>query len=129
MTIMPRRNFLACAAGFVFQGESMDRFGLHGKLTAHPGQRDALLAILLEGADLVGNAPGCEIYFVSTARDEADAIWVTEVWRSEADHAASLSFPGVKELIVKARPLIASMSDSARTIPIGGKGLPTRHRD
>jgi quinol monooxygenase YgiN len=124
--MVPRRDFLACAAGFVLQGESMNRFGLHGKLTAQPGQRDALLAILLEAADVVGGAPGCEIYFVSTSQTEPDAIWVTEVWGSEADHAASLSFPGVKELIVKAKPLIASMSDAARTIPIGGKGLPLR---
>ena len=125
MTILPRREFLACAAGFILQGASMERFGLHGKLTAQPGQRDALVKILLEAADLVGGAPGCEIYFVSTSRTEPDAIWVTEVWRSEADHAASLSFPGVKELIVKAKPLIAGMSDSARTVPIGGKGLPS----
>jgi quinol monooxygenase YgiN len=126
MTILPRRDFLACAIGVVLQGESMTRFGLHGKLTAHPGQRDALLAILLDAADLVGAAPGCEIYFVSTSHTEPDALWVTEVWRSEADHAASLSLPGVKELIVKAKPLIASMSDAARTIPVGGKGLPVR---
>jgi quinol monooxygenase YgiN len=100
------------------------RFGLHGKLTALPGQRDALVAVLLEAADLVGAAPGCEMYYVSTSQTEPDAIWVTEVWRSEADHAASLSFPGVRELIARAKPLIASMSDSARTVPIGGKGLP-----
>jgi quinol monooxygenase YgiN len=126
VTLLPRREFLACAVAFVLQGERMDRFGLHGKLTAQPGQRDALLDVLLQAADLVGAAPGCEIYFVSTSQTEPDAIWVTEVWRSEADHAASLSWPGVKELIVKAKPLIAGMSDSARTIPIGGKGLPVR---
>jgi quinol monooxygenase YgiN len=126
MRLLPRRDFLACAAGFVLQGESMNRFGLHGKLTAQAGQRDALVNILLEAADLLGGAPGCEMYFVSTSLTEPDAIWVTEVWRSEADHAASLSFPGVRELIAKAKPLIASMSDSARTVPIGGKGLPVR---
>ncbi len=104
----------------------MDRFGLHGKLTAHPGQRDALVQILLEAADVLGSAPGCEIYFVSTSHTEPDAIWVTEVWRNEADHAASLSLPGVRELIIRAKPMIAAMSDSARTVPIGGKGLPVR---
>jgi quinol monooxygenase YgiN len=126
VTLLMRRDFLACAVGFVLQGEPMNRFGLHGKLTAQPGQRDALVEILLQAADLLGSAPGCEIYFVSTSLTEPDAIWVTEVWRSETDHAASLGYPGVKELIVKAKPLIASMSDSARTMPIGGKGLPVR---
>jgi quinol monooxygenase YgiN len=126
MTSLRRRDFLACAVGFVLQGDSMDRFGLHGKLTAHPGQRDALVQILLEAADVLGSAPGCEIYFVSTSHTEPDAIWVTEVWRNEADHAASLSLPGVRELIIRAKPMIAAMSDSARTVPIGGKGLPVR---
>ncbi len=126
MTSLRRRDFLACAVGFVLQGDSMDRFGLHGKLTAHPGQRDALVQILLEAADVLGSAPGCEIYFVSTSHTEPDAIWVTEVWRNEADHAASLSLPRVRELIIRAKPMIAAMSDSARTVPIGGKGLPVR---
>ena len=102
----------------------MNRFGLHGKLTAQPGQRDALVQILLEAAELLNAVPGCEIYFVSTSLAEPDAIWVTEVWRSEADHAQSLSLPAVRELIGRAKPIIAGMSDSARTVPVGGKGLP-----
>jgi quinol monooxygenase YgiN len=122
MMLIPRRDFVAGVIGIAFQGPHMDRLGLHGKVTAHPGQRDTLVDVLLKAAELVGNAPGCELYFVATSPTEADAIWVTEVWRSETDHKASLSVPGVKELISRGRPLIAAM-EQVRSTPIGGKGL------
>ncbi len=94
----------------------MARFGLHGSLLATPGQRDLLVAHMLEAARLMQDAPGCELYLVSTADTDDDdaAVWITEVWRTEADHDASLSLPGVPELIGRARPLIAGMGDSQR---------------
>ena len=102
----------------------MTRFGLFGKITAQPGQRDALVQHLLTAAALVGAAPGCELYVVHTSPTEPDALWVSEAWRSQADHEASLGAAGVRELIAKARPLIAGMSDRVVTVPVGGKGLP-----
>ena len=60
---------------------------------------------------------------VGISPTEPDDIWVTEVWRSEADHDASLSMEGVPALIAKARPLIAGGTEAVRTIPLGGKGL------
>lgn len=96
-------------------------YGLIGKMLATPGQRDALIAILLEGID---DMPGCLSYVV--ARDLADenAIWVTEVWDNEASHKASLSLPSVRAAIAKARPLIAGFGDQVKTAPAGGHGLP-----
>jgi quinol monooxygenase YgiN len=102
----------------------MNRYGLCGIMTAHPGQRDALLDLLLEAADLVATAPGCEVWIVNTMPDDLDAIWVTEVWRSEADHAASLTGDDVKEVIARARPLIAGFGERFILEPVGGKGLP-----
>ena len=101
----------------------MNRFGMFGKMTAQPGQRDALVQYLLEAAKLVGKLPGCDLYVVSTSPSEPDAIWVTEAWHSKEDHDASLTFPAVRDLIAKARPLIASFSEPILTVPIGGKGL------
>ncbi|MBA2596937.1 MAG: antibiotic biosynthesis monooxygenase [Chloroflexota bacterium] len=102
----------------------MARFGLVGKMTALPGQRDTLLALLLQAADLVADAPGCEQWIVHTEPSDPDGIWVTEVWRDEADHAASLSLTGVPEIIGRARPLIAAMGERFTLEPVGGKGLP-----
>lgn len=101
----------------------MSRYGLCGIMTAQPGQRDALLALLLEAAGLVADAPGCEVWIVNTLADDPDAIWITEVWRSEADHAASLTGDGVKEIIGRARPLIAGFGERFVLQPVGGKGL------
>jgi quinol monooxygenase YgiN len=101
----------------------MARFGLHGKLIAHPGQRDALAAILLDAARAVSALPGCEIYFVSTDEKDPNAIYVTEVWKAEADHKASLSMPQVRALIEKGRPMVAGFGDSNRLVPLGGHGL------
>jgi quinol monooxygenase YgiN len=95
-------------------------YGLIGKMTTVPGQRDALIAILLEG---IGAMPGCRSYVV--ARDPADvnALWITEVWDSKESHAASLSLPAVKAAIARGRPLIAGFSDGHETEPVGGYGI------
>jgi quinol monooxygenase YgiN len=55
--------------------------------------------------------------------DYPDAIWVTEVWRSESDHAASLANDAVKEIITRARPLIAGFGERFTLEPVVGKGL------
>ncbi len=95
-------------------------YGLIGKMTAVPGQRDALIAILLAG---VSGMPGCLSYVVAQDPNEADAIWITEVWETEASHAASLSLPSVQQAIARGRPLIAGMGPHIVTEPVGGHGL------
>ena len=99
-------------------------YGLISKMNAVPGQRDALAAILLDGTQAM---PGCLSYVI--ARDPADdnALWVTEVWNSQASHTASLSLPSVQAAIAKGRPLIAGFSNRVETVPIGGFGI-ERHQ-
>jgi quinol monooxygenase YgiN len=58
------------------------------------------------------------------ARDDS-GIWISEVWDSEASHAASLTLPTVKEAITKGRPLIAAFGPRYVT-PVGGHGLAAR---
>jgi quinol monooxygenase YgiN len=100
------------------------RFGMFVKVTTHPGQRDTLVRYLLTAAELVNQAPGCETYLVHTSPTEPEVVWVSETWRNREDHDASLTIPGVRELIAKARPLIASMGEPVFTVPVGGKGFP-----
>jgi len=94
--------------------------GLIGRMTAAPGKRDELIAILLGGT---GDMPGCLSYIVARDPDDADAIWITEAWRTEEDHRASLSLPAVQEAIARGRPLIAGFRDRFTTEPVGGLGL------
>jgi quinol monooxygenase YgiN len=96
-------------------------YGLIGKMTAVSGQRDALVAILLGGP---GAMPGCLSYVVASDPSDPDALWITEVWESQASHQASLGLPGVKEAIARGRPLIDGFSNRVETVPLGGVGLP-----
>ena len=95
-------------------------FGMIGKMKAQPGQRDALLAILLQGTE---DMPGCLSYVIARDPADADAIWVTEVWTDAESHKASLSLPAVQTAIAKARPLIAGFESHVTTEPVGGVGL------
>ena len=96
---------------------------MYGKVLAQPGQRDALLEVLLEAAETLGDMPECELYIVNTAPEEPDAIWVTELWASEDAHARSLERDDVRGLIQRGRPLIAGMGEQVRLTPVGGKGM------
>lgn len=95
-------------------------YGLIGRMKAVPGQRDALVAILLDG---VSEMPGCRSYVVANDPADDDAVWVTEVWDDEASHKASLSLPSVKEAISRGRPLIAGFDRHIVTVPVGGHGI------
>lgn len=95
-------------------------YGLIGKITAEPGQRDALIDILLEGA---AELPGCLSYVVAKDANNKNAIWVTEVWKSKAHHEDSLSLPSVKQAMEQGRPLIASFDERVETEPAGRQGL------
>ena len=95
-------------------------YGLLGKMTATPGQRDALIAILLDG---VADMPGCLSYIVAKDLDDEDSIWITEVWENQASHAESLALPAVQQAIMRGKPLIADFGDSIVTVPVGGHGL------
>lgn len=98
-------------------------YGLIGKMMAAPGQRDALIAILLEGT---AGMPGCLSYVIARDPADAHAIWITEVWDSEASHRASLSLPAVQQAIARGKPLIAGFGERTVTEPAGGHGLPSR---
>ncbi len=95
-------------------------YGLIGKIHAVTGQRDALIAILLGG---VARMPGCLSYVIARDPDNAEAIWITEVWDSQESHAASLALPSVQQAIARGRPLIAGFGERVVTEPIGGHGL------
>lgn len=104
----------------------MRRFGLAGSFRSQPGQADALADLLLEAARALDAHAECEMYVVSRSADDPDAVWVTEVWASRAAHQASLEDERIREIIARARPLIAGLGERFELSPLGGKGLPVR---
>ncbi len=101
----------------------MAKVGRYVQLTANEGQRDALVEHLLGAAKLLADAPGCELYVINTSPADANVVWVTEVWSSQADLDASLTIHSVKASVQRVVPLLAGPPERIDTLPVGGKGL------
>ena len=123
-----RREFAGSAAAALLAGSlgaagravpATELYGVVGELKVAPGKRAELIAYLLEGT---GEMPGNLAYIIAEDLSDPDSIWITEVWRSKADHANSLSLPAVRETIARARPLIAGAGTRVETRPVGFAG-------
>lgn len=101
----------------------MSAYGCYVKFTAKPGQRDALVEHLLRAAAFVEKAAGCELYIINTSPTEAECVWVTEVWRSQQEHDASLTVEDAQEVIKQVLPLLAGPPEKIDVLPVGGKGF------
>ena len=126
---LDRRRVMAMTAAvvtaawrpFTFHAQGTpSMYGLIGKMKATPGNRDAVIALLLEGTAAM---PGCLSYIIASDPADADAIWITEAWDSADSHAASLKLPAVQQTIARARPMIAGFGERFETTPVGGHGL------
>ncbi|HUY77800.1 MAG TPA: antibiotic biosynthesis monooxygenase [Ktedonobacterales bacterium] len=101
----------------------MAAYGCYTKFTTQAGQRDALVSLLLSGAAGDETLAGCQLYVINMSPSEPEAVWVTEVWRSQADHDVSLTLASVRALIQQALPLLAGAPERIDVQPVGGFGL------
>ncbi|MDQ0974569.1 quinol monooxygenase YgiN [Neobacillus niacini] len=101
----------------------MEKFGIYGKLIAKEGEREQLAAILLEAAESLQNHADCELYLVSVAPEDPNAVYVYEVWSSESAHQGSLTLESTRTLIQRAKPFLAGMERISTLVPKGGKGI------
>jgi quinol monooxygenase YgiN len=99
--------------------EHTTMYGLIGKMKTHPGQRDALAALLLGATK---NMPGCRSYVVANDPGDGDALWVTEIWDSADHHKASLALPEIQTALTAGRPMVAGFGERFETQPVGGFG-------
>ena len=95
-------------------------YGLITRVSAKPGQREALAQLLIGG---LSHRPGCLSYVVAEDAQSSADLWVTEVWVDEAAHKTSLTAPEIKAFTVRGWPMVAGMQDSVITRPLGGLGL------
>jgi quinol monooxygenase YgiN len=127
--MIERREFIGTAALALLtahapviaagEGPLEEIYGLIGQLTAAPGKRAELVAILLEASQAM---EGNLLYLVAEDLADPDLIWITEVWRTRTDHANSLKPAAVQAAIARARPLIAGFGLRAETRPVGYAG-------
>ena len=102
----------------------MSKYFLHGKLSAKAGNGQQLADILLEASKLVSQSSGCHFYLIGREKDHDNDVFVTELWDSKSDHDNSLNVEGVKELIMKAIPLLEGPPNKGQELSIiGGFGL------
>lgn len=102
----------------------MNKYLLHGKLTAKDGNGEMLTSILLEASNLVSTANGCNLYVISKDNNDNNTVWITEIWESKEDHDNSLKVEGVKELISKAIPILEGQPQKGQELEVlGGKGI------
>jgi quinol monooxygenase YgiN len=99
----------------------MSAVARYGKAVARTGQGDELAGILLAAADGLADSPGCELYLVSRQKGELDVIWVTELWRSQADLDASLAQVRGSDSAARAVSLVESWEMIELDL-LGGKG-------
>jgi quinol monooxygenase YgiN len=99
----------------------MTKIARYGKATAKGGRADELAQILLRAAADLESDPGCELYLVNRQADDADVVWVTELWRSQQDLDASLERIRASDDVARAMSLV----DDWQMIELehlGGKG-------
>jgi quinol monooxygenase YgiN len=99
----------------------MDRIARYGKAVARQGRGEQLAELLLAAAEELGDDPGCELYLVNRQSGDEDVIWVTELWRSQADLDASLERIRSSDQVAAAMALV----DDWQTVELdllGGKG-------
>lgn len=89
-----------------------------GTLETVPGKRDDLVEILTRrSADL--EQAGCLLYEVGVNTDDADTVFVAEMWTSAQAHEASLNLDSVQAAIQEARPLLSGQMAGFRFEVVG----------
>jgi quinol monooxygenase YgiN len=76
----------------------------YGSFVTQPGRRDEVVALLTRPGDLKDEL-GCLLYEVGVDSEHPDVVFVIELWRSAADHQASLQLDSVKAAIAEAMPM------------------------
>jgi quinol monooxygenase YgiN len=99
----------------------MSRVARYGRMVARHGHGPELAALLVKAAEGLADDPGCELYLVNSQTGDPDTLWVTELWRSQADLDASIRQITGSEQVAAAMALV----ESAKMIELdllGGKG-------
>ncbi len=106
----------------------MNQIARYGKSIAHPGRGDELAGMLLAAAADLESDPGCELYLINRQRDAPDTIWVTELWRSQADLDASVEKIRGSPEVAAVLELVAGW-EMVELDLLGGKGAPAAPAD
>jgi len=97
----------------------------YGKATAKQGKGAQPAEILLAAAAELEDDPGCELYLINRQSDRPDVVWVTELWRSQADLDASIERIRGSSGVAEAMALVEDWKMVELDL-LGGKGAAAR---
>jgi quinol monooxygenase YgiN/quercetin dioxygenase-like cupin family protein len=122
----PTRQDSSGRARIGFGGE-MTAVGRYAKMTARPGQGEALARKMLEVADALREVPGCELYLINRSSSDPDVVWVTELWHSQEQLDQALQGPGARDRIGEVLGLVREDGfERVDLEPLGGVGYGVR---
>jgi quinol monooxygenase YgiN len=101
--------------------------GRYVKMTARAGEGAALAQLMLAVAASLESTAGCDLYLISRAASEPDAVWVTELWRSQEELDASLNAlqtDAGRAQLAEVMALLAGPPERIDLEPLGGVGHP-----
>ena len=94
------------------------RRGLLVRLQAKSGMRTALLDVLNTYIDGLDEEPGTEVFVLSTDPDDADVVWLYEVFTDDAAQDAHRAAPGFAQMLGSMSELLATPPGVLRLDPL-----------
>jgi quinol monooxygenase YgiN len=82
-------------------------FSVYGRMTAQPDRREELIALLHDGLRAGGEDSGLLAYSISTAFDDPDTVWLTQLWIDKEAHDTTTGSEPVAALSRRLPPLLA----------------------
>ena len=101
----------------------MSKVGAFVKLTAREGQRDALIAHLLQSVSTAQGEDETEVWIISSSPTEPNTVWLTEIYSSPEAQAAHSGSEAAQANLAGAMQYIAAAPDVILFSPAGGKGI------
>ncbi|MDO8209056.1 putative quinol monooxygenase [Conexibacter sp. CPCC 206217] len=98
-----------------------ERVARYGKMVASAGRGGEVAELLLAAAAEMDGDPGCELYLVQHETGAPDTIWVTELWRSQADLDQAIAQIRGSESVAQVMALVEA-GEAVELTLLGGKG-------
>lgn len=103
----------------------MSQLAVIAKLTAAPGKRDELVAVLQELVTGVADEDGTLIYALHTSNGDDTSVYFYELYTDQAANDVHSKSPTMAAVGPKLAGLLGGMPELTMLTPVGSKGLPS----
>lgn len=102
----------------------MPKVAVIAKITALPGKRDELVAVLAELITATNDESGTLLYAMNTEKANADAVWFYELYTDDDALGSHSTSDAMKAVGKKLAGVVGGPPELYVLDPVGGKGLP-----